>query len=531
MKTFTIRILGVLVLLVMADCQTRSAQGQATQSRKPNIVFFFADDFGFHAISANGNKRVQTPNIDAIANEGVRFKQSYVTAPICCASRAGLLTGRYQQRFGSENHLIYPDRTAYIGDRGKDYEDFLLGRGINPDSLVVQGIPKSEINIAQLLKTQGYKTAIIGKWHAGFYDGYRPHQRGFDYAWGWYGGSSLYYVDEDNPEFVTYRNPEGEYDHYTASNGKYQWQRDSIATAIFVNGKITDEKEYQTYAIAREAIKFIEENKDEPFFLYVPFGAIHTPLQAPKKHYDKLSHIKDEQQRFLLAMLLAKDEAIGRIQQKLRDVGVYDNTIFVFSGDNGSVWHNEGFDKSAPDGTYYAPNPDINLNYPLKGGKLTHYEGGIRTPLLISWKGKIQPGTVYEYPVSTLDLFPTFANAAGAPLPPGRKYDGVDLLPYLTGEKKERPHEVLFWRNGVVKTVRHGDYKLLINDADKTTFLYDIANDPSETNDLSTQLPEKVAELTQLFKSWEAELPPQQRWNSPRLATITVNGEKVSFQP
>lgn len=527
MKNYILKILSAIVLLLLTNCSQQGNEESAGE-KKPNIVFFFADDFGFHSISANGNTRIQTPHIDAIAQEGVRFKQSYVTAPICCASRAGLLTGRYQQRFGSENHLIYPDRTAYIGDRGKDYADFLTGRGIDPDSLIVQGIPKSEVNIAQVLKSQGYKTAIIGKWHAGFYDGYRPHQRGFDYAWGWYGGSTLYYANENDPEFVTYRNSEGEYDHYT---GKYQWKRDSIATGIFINGKLSDEKEYQTYAIAREATNFIEKNKENPFFLYVPFGAVHTPLQAPKKYYDQLAHIKDEQQRFLMAMLLAKDEAIGRIQQKLRDLGLYDNTIFVFSGDNGSVWHNDGFDSKSLHGTYYAANPDINLNFPLKGGKLTHYEGGIRTPLLMSWKGKIRPGTVYNHPVSTLDLFPTFVHAANAFLPADRNYDGVNLLPYLTGEETQPPHESLFWRNGVVKTIRHGDYKLLVNEEDKTTYLYDISKDPSEKNDLSLSAPEKVKELKALFESWEAELPARQRWNSPRITKIFVEGKEVSFQP
>lgn len=530
MQIRKIHILGLLVFLITTSCNKKAAEGPLAE-RKPNIVFFFADDFGFHAISANGNTKVQTPHIDAIAREGVRFKQSYVTAPICCASRAGLLTGRYQQRFGSENHLIYPDRTAYIGDRGKDYDDFLQGRGINPDSLLVQGIPNTELNIAQLLKTQGYKTGIIGKWHAGFYDGYQPHQRGFDYAWGWYGGSSLFYVDENDPEFVTYRDSEGKYAHYKAEKGKYQWKRDSVATGIFVNGKLIDEKEYQTYAIAREAVDFIDRNKEEPFFLYVPFGAIHTPLQTPKKYYDQLSHVEDEQQRYLLAMLLAKDEAIGRIQQKLKDLDLYDNTIFVFSGDNGSVWHNDNFDKVAPGGTYYASNADINLNYPLKGGKLTHYEGGIRTPLLISWKDKIEPGTVFEYPVSTLDLVPTFANAAGVTLPGDRRYDGVDLLPFLSGKNNSRPHEVMFWRNGGVKTVRHGDFKLLINEIDGTVYLYDLSKDESEKTDLSSTLPEKVAELKSLFESWEKELPAEQRWSSPRVAKIYVEGKLVSFQP
>jgi arylsulfatase A-like enzyme len=494
--------------------------------RRPNIVLLFADDFGNHVPSINGNKWVHTPNIDAIAREGALFRQNYVTAPICCASRAGLLTGRYQQRFGSENHLHYPYNSAYAGDGGLDY---LKKLGIDSADVKTQGIPASEENIAQLLKRSGYTTAIIGKWHAGFYDGYRPHQRGFDYSWGWYGGSSLYYTDEADTSVTTFKDQAGRYHHYPSTTGKYQWKRDKIATGIFRNGQLVDEKEYQTRAIAREAEAFIDANKDKPFFLYVPFGAIHTPLQSLSHDYKQLEHIRDPQQRVLFGMILGLDEAVGRITARLREAGLYENTILVFSGDNGSTYHRlvvseKGEGKTAYDTAYE------NLNLPLKGGKLTHYEGGIRTPLFIRWPGKITPGVAYESPVSTLDLLPTFAAAAGAALQADRKYDGVNLLPYITGETGEIPHQTLYWRNGFVKTIRQGNYKLLVNEADKTVYLYDLAADPYETNDLAGQQPDKVNELRHAFEAWEKELAPP-RWKSPRVNKILVDGKEVSFQP
>lgn len=499
---------------------------QKAASDKPNIVFIFADDFGQNVPSVNGNKYIKTPNIDAIANEGVRFKQNYVTAPICCASRAGLLTGRYQQRFGSENHLIYPTYSAYNKDSAA-YSDFLKKQGIDPEDKT-QGIPASEINYAQLLKQNGYTTGIIGKWHAGFFDGYRPHQRGFDYSWSWYGGSSLYYTDENDDTKITYKDKEGHTQTYQAEGSKYHWKRDQVATGIFKNGELIEENEYQTFAIAREAVDFIDRNKTKPFFLYVPFGAIHTPLQAVKKEWERLSFIKDAQQRIVLAMTASLDEAVGKITAKLKSEGLDKNTLIVFSGDNGSTYHAEypGIEGgvSLYDGSYE------NLNYPLKGGKTTHYEGGIRTPLFIKWPGRIQPGKVYDAPVSTLDLFPTFATASGTQLPSDRKYDGVDLLPYITGLNKNKPHDALFWRNGFVKTVRNGDLKLLINEHDNTIFLYDLKNDPYEKNDLAQAQPAIVVGLKKDFSNWEKELV-QPRWKSPRISTSVVEGKKVSFQP
>lgn len=512
-------------LSIGAMALSLSAFAQKTNSTKPNIVFIFADDFGHHVPSANGNPYIQTPNIDAIAKEGARFKQNYVTAPICCASRAGLLTGRYQQRFGSENHLHYPTYSAYNADSA-GYAKYLKSQGIEPDAKD-QGIPASESNVAQLLKGNGYTTAIIGKWHAGFFDGYRPHQRGFDYSWGWFGGSTLYYTDREDYEKVTVKDEHGNYETYQSESGKYHWKRDPIATGIFKNGELVDEKEYQTFAIAREAIDFIDKNKSKPFFLYVPFGAIHTPLQAIKKDYDKLSHIKNDHQRHVLAMTVSLDEAVGRILKKLKDEGLDQNTLIVFSGDNGSTHHAEVHGVGSV--SLYDESYE-NLNYPLKGGKTTHYEGGIRTPLFIKWPGKVAPGTVYESPVSTLDLVPTFAKASNTVLPADRKYDGVDLIPYLNGNVKTRPHEVLYWRNGFVKTIRKGDYKLLINENDKTTFLYDLKTDPYEKNDLALTQKAKVEELQKDFEAWERELVAP-RWKSPRVSKSLVEGRVVSFQP
>jgi arylsulfatase A-like enzyme len=517
---------GAVIFTSLKNSDEIKEERVETLVDKPNIVFIFADDFGQNVPSVNGNKYIQTPNIDAIANEGVRFKQNYVTAPICCASRAALLTGRYQQRFGSEFHLHYPSFSAYTADSVK-YVKSLLQQNIAPDEKT-QGVPSTEINYAELLKKNGYTTGIIGKWHAGFYDGYRPHQRGFDYSWGWYGGSTLYYTDENDLEKVTFKNKEG-YHHYASNTNKYQWKRDPIATGIFRNGELVDEKEYQTSAIAREAVSFIDLNKDKPFFLYVPFGAIHTPLQAVKKDYDKLTHIKDEQQRILLAMTVSLDQAVGRILDKLKHEGLDSNTIVVFSGDNGSTYHRLNHNGKKESVTLYDESYE-NINYPLKGGKLTHYEGGIRTPLFIKWPQKIKAGTVYEAPVSTLDLFPTFAAATVTNLPADRTYDGVDLLPYITGTNKRKPHETLYWRNGFVKTIRKGDYKLLVNENDKTVFLYDLKNDPYEKEDLSSKLTQKVEELKTDYLAWEKGLG-QPRWRSPKVTKIIVEGKQVSFQP
>ncbi|HEX8548466.1 MAG TPA: sulfatase-like hydrolase/transferase [Cytophagaceae bacterium] len=515
-----------LIILLVGISGFKNEPIKKNEASKPNIVFIFADDFGNNVPSINGNKYIKTPNIDAIANGGVRFKQNYVTAPICCASRAALLTGRYQQRFGSENHLHYPSYSAYTADSAA-YVAALQKQNIQPDERT-QGIPSSEINYAELLKKNGYTTGIIGKWHSGFFDGYRPHQRGFDYSWGWYGGSSLYYTDENDEALVTYKDEKGHYHHYESKTGKYQWKRDPIATGIFKNGALVDEKDYQTFAIAREAVNFIETNKAKPFFLYIPFGAVHTPLQAVKKEYDKLGHIKDPQQRIVLAMTVSLDEAVGRIVKKLKDEGLDKNTLIVFSGDNGSTYHRADYPGeggvSLYDGSYE------NLNYPLKGGKTTHYEGGIRTPLFIQWAGKIKPGTVYDSPVSSLDLFPTFASASGTTLPTDRKYDGVDLLPYLSGLNKSNPHDILYWRNGFVKSIRKKDFKLMINENDKTVILYDLKNDPYEKNDLASSQPAKVEELKKDFGNWEKGLASP-RWKSPKVSTNIVEGQKVTFQP
>jgi arylsulfatase A-like enzyme len=523
---------GVLLLLIgilfLVGCKNRKAatEDKTAEERKPNIVFLFADDFGNNVPSINGNTWVNTPHIDAIASEGVRFRQNYVTAPICCASRAGLLTGRYQQRFGCENHLHYPYNSAYAGDGGAAY---LKKLGIDSLDVKTQGIPASELNMAQILKQSGYTTGIIRKWHAGFYDGYRPHQRGFDYSWGWYGGSTLYYTDSSDVNFVTFKDENGQYHHYPSSTGKYQWQRDSIATGIYRNGRLVGESEYQTHAIAREAEAFLEKNKDKPFFLYVPFGAIHTPLQATASDYKQTGQVNDPQQKVLLAMVLGLDQAVGRITRKLKELGLDENTIVVFSGDNGSTYHSlkpgeKGEGKTVYDQTYE------NLNLPLKGGKLTHYEGGIRTPLFVRWPGRIAAGSVYDHPVSTLDLLPTFAAATGAKLPANRRYDGVDLLPYLLGTTPEPPHPVLYWRNGFVKTIRKGDYKLLENDRDHTVYLYDLKKDPYEKTDLAAQLPAVVNDLRDEFMQWEKQLAVP-RWKSPRVNEILVDGRIVSFQP
>ncbi|MBO9684389.1 MAG: sulfatase-like hydrolase/transferase [Flavisolibacter sp.] len=532
-KFFFFTSIGLLVLGTnRADAQKANVQ------KKPNIVFILADDLGHHAISINGLKYAKTPNIDAIGQGGVNFTQHYVSAPMCCASRAGILTGRYQQRFGSENHLLYPAGSAYNYDKDKQAGLNLLMLEKTDDLTAAdvtytQGIPKTETNIAELLKRNGYATAIIGKWHQGYYAGYRPHERGFDYSWGWYGGSSLYYTDSVKPGYTSFRDSLGQLHNYGGEGGKYQWRRDSLVTGIYKNGQLTDESDYTTYAIAREAVNFIDQNKDRPFFLYVPFGAIHTPLQALQKNWDKSDNIKNPQIRYVIAMLLSLDEAVGQITKKIKDDGLEDNTIIVFSGDNGATYNR--FSLQFKNGKPVMGGPTTyddqyeNLNLPLKGGKMTHYEGGIRTPLLIKWPAKIKTGITYNSPISALDLYSTFAAAAGAPLPKEHQYDGVNLVDYVNGNKKGQPHPILYWRNGFVKTIRKGDYKLMINELDKTLYLYNLSNDPYEQHDLAPSLPAKVQELRKDFQDWEKGLVPP-RWKSGGVNPVIVDGKVVSYQ-
>jgi arylsulfatase A-like enzyme len=321
------------------------------------------------------------------------------------------------------------------------------------------GLPLSEKTMADRLKALGYATACVGKWHLGYNPEYRPMKRGFDEFYGTLGNTPYYH-----PNLV---------DSRESPDPK----------------KVEDKEFYTTDAYRARALDWLGKQKDKPFFLYFPFNAQHAPLQAPKKYLDRFPAITDEKRQLFAAMMVAMDDAIGAVLAKVKDMGQEDNTIVWFVGDNGGP-----------------TRVTTSNNGPLRGFKATTLEGGPRVPFIVSWKGKIPAGKTYDYPVLNLDILPTMLAAAGAPVKKDEKLDGVDLLPYLAGKNTDRPHQTLYWRFSPQWAVRHGDYKLVRSSIDgMTPRLFNLADDVGETKDLTESHPEKVKELTRLYKAWDEE--------------------------
>lgn len=459
----------------------------AQQTVKPNIIVIYADDLGWNQLSCYGNTKIKTPNIDALAAQGVRFTQAYATAPICSPSRMGLLTGRYQQRFGAEflvPELHPPVLNAPLQEKISQERK---ARGTTFDKVdtalykqLQKGIPTSEILISQLMKQQGYTTGAIGKWHAGESEGLQPWKRGFDYYYGTLTWGSIYASMKD-PLILSKSY------YYHTMNSEDTVRHGSID--IVRNGVVVNEKEYITDKFTEEAIGFIDKNKSKPFFLYLPFTAVHDPFQAKRSEFDKITTATDTTERIYLAILKSLDDAVGKIMAKLKEEGLDKNTIIFFGSDNG--------------GASYSGQM---TNAPLRGGKQSDFEGGIRVPLIVRYPGVITEGTVYDKPVSNLDIFATSVRVADAKLPAGITYDGVNILPYVNGANNTAPHPVLFWRSGYSKAVRKGDWKLYINERANTSLLYNIADDLEEKHDLSASNQEKLNELLNDLKAWESQL-------------------------
>ncbi|MDV7188000.1 sulfatase [Lutibacter sp. TH_r2] len=414
--------------------------------KKKNIVFLFADDAGYHDFGFQGSKTFKTPNLDKLASEGVVMKQAYTTAAVCGPSRAGLLTGRYQQRFGIEENNV----PGYMSQSSK-----LLG-----DEM---GMPLDEKTIADYLKPLGYTSQILGKWHLGNAERYHPLHRGFDEFYGFRGGARSFWPltqaqAADRPE----NRLEIGYEKYQEAN------------------------KYLSDAIADEACDFIERNKNKPFFTYVSFNAVHTPLQATKEDLAKVKGLTGKR-KILAAMTIALDRACGQILDKLKELGLEENTLVVFSNDNGG-----------PDGS-------MTCNYPLSGCKSNNLEGGIRVPFIMKLPNVIKPGTTYNKPISMLDMLPTFVNAGGGDASKIKNIDGVDLIPYVTGKNKAVPHEKLFWKKENRGIIRMGDWKLL-RFPDRPAELYNIEKDEEENNNLASKHPEKVREMFKYLWDWECEL-------------------------
>ncbi|HEX2476877.1 MAG TPA: sulfatase-like hydrolase/transferase [Lacipirellulaceae bacterium] len=421
---------------------------------KPNILVFLCDDTGYAEFGFQGGKDIPTPHIDSIAANGVRFTQGYVSGPYCSPTRAGLLTGRYQTRFGHEFNSVARQT----------------------------GLRLDETTMAERLHELGYATCAIGKWHLGEKPRFRPTRQGFDEFYG------------------------------TLSNTAFFHPR------LFIDSRVSDEVQtiddpdfYTTAAYAERAVDWLGKQEGKSWFLYVPFNAQHAPLQAPGTYLARFDDIKDEKRHTFTAMMSAMDDAVGKILDKIRNMGQEENTLIFFLSDNGGP-----------------TRQTTSRNNPLRGFKASTWEGGIRVPFSAQWKGKLPAGKTYDHPIIQLDILPTALAAAGAPANAEAKLDGVDLLPYLTGENESRPHETLYWRFGNQWAIRHGDWKLVVaGRSDPAGELFNLADDISESKNLAADMPEKVAELKTLYEKWNAEQAPpsapKERPNRPRRANRRQN--------
>lgn len=405
---------------------------RAVDATKPNLVIFYSDDQGWGETGCYGNPEIPTPHIDSLAKNGVRFTQGYVAATYCSPSRAGLLTGRYPTRFGHEYNAVANK----------------------------SGLRLDQVTLANRLKDLGYATCCVGKWHLGNGMEYRPTKRGFDEFFG------------------------------TLANTPFFHPRNFVDSRISNEVReITDDRFYTTDAYAERSVDWLERNKDRNWFLYLPFNAQHAPLEAPQKYLDRFPNIADEKRRLFAAMLSAQDDAVGRVLEKIRELGQEENTLIFYIADNGGPTQST-----------------TSKNGGLRGFKMTTYEGGPRVPFISQWKGHWPSGLVYDAPVLNLDVLPTMVVAAGGKVPDSDRLDGVDLAPFLTGANKARPHETMYWRFGQQWAIRHGDLKLVVaRGGNGKPELYDLAADYSESKDLASSRPEDVQKLQTMWNAWNAE--------------------------
>lgn len=448
---------------------------------RPNIVLLLADDLGYGELGCQGNPQIPTPHIDSIARAGVRFTSGYVTAAYCSASRAGLMTGRYQTRFGYEFNPI--------GHRNEE-----------PGA----GLPASELTLAQHLHNAGYATGLIGKWHLGGSAAYHPHRRGFDEFFGFlheghyfvpppYNGVTTMLRRRTLPTFAKGRWVRRDGKLILTTHMNHDEPAYDADNPILRGGQPVEEKEYLTDAFTREAVDFIDRNSDRPFFLYLAYNAVHSPLQGADGYMAKFDHIEDIHRRIFAAMLAHLDDSVGEVLAKLREEKLEENTLIFFISDNGG------------------PTRELtSSNAPLRGGKGQTYEGGIRVPFLLQWKGELPAGTEYHRPVSSLDVFGTAAEVAHARLPKNRTIDGVSLLPFLKGDRKGDPHAELFWRLGQRAALRQGEWKITRSvpgmNATPRWELYNLAEDLAESVDLAKKNPEQLTKLVARFDELNGEM-------------------------
>lgn len=463
--------------------------GPKSEGPRLNVVLIVADDLGVHDSSLSPRGAVKTPGLERLAAGGVRFDDATVTAPICSPSRAALLTGRYQQRFGHEGqpHDRYAKNSleAFFFRAFVARGDWQLHRPVSPDAEDVarQGLPPGELTLADVLSRQGYATGAFGKWHLGTNDASAPHHRGFDLHVGFYEAYSLYAKDLSRPDVVNQR-----HDADDDFSDPFIWGKARTGSAQLVrNGVPFEDDGYLTDTLTTEALAFMKQHAAENFFVYLALQNPHTPFQAKRALVEQFADEPDPNRRVYKALIASLDESVTRVLDGLDALGLTDDTLVVFLSDNGATLYTKAGD-----------------NRPLQGGKFTLFEGGVRVPMVARWTNHLPAGVVYPQPVSALDVFATVTAATRAPLPEGLTLDGVDLLPYVTGANAQPPHAWLFWRAEYSQAVRHENWKLVRDTWHGTSALFDLSTDPGEQHDLSAREPARVAELTAAWEQWNA---------------------------
>jgi uncharacterized sulfatase len=461
-------------------------------NRPPNIVLIVADDLGYNDISTFGGGvaggQLQTPHIDALAEQGAVFTQSYSGSSTCAPSRAMLMTGRYPSRTGFAYTPMPPSMGRAISIVAADMDRTLPGTlydaeaAANKPTYDLQGLPPEEVTLAELLKARGYHTVHIGKWHLGRENGMAAHEQGFDESLLMASGL---YLPEDHPDVVNAKLDFDPIDQFlwsalTFSNSYNSGDADRFEPAGYLTDYWTD-----------ESIKVIKSNRNRPFFLYLAHWGIHTPLQATRADYEAVGDIKPHRLRVYAAMTRALDRSVGRVMAALEEEGLAENTIVIFTSDNG--------------GAGYVGLADVNA--PYRGWKITHFEGGIRVPMFVKWPARIAAGQAIDTPVAHIDVMPTLLAAVEQPLPEDRDIDGENLLPLMSqgvAAQTEWSRQTLFWSSGHNRIVRHGDWKLQIAARPEKQWLFNLAEDPTEQVNLAGARPDKLSELMALLNAHAA---------------------------
>ncbi|MCC4211213.1 sulfatase-like hydrolase/transferase [Leeuwenhoekiella parthenopeia] len=440
-------ILGLLLFTPKLIAQDAESQTLKTQ---PNVIVILADDLGYADVGFNGNTDIPTPNIDRIAREGVKFTNAYVSYAVCGPSRAGILTGRYQDRFGfSRNPLLAPN---------------------DPN----MGLPLSEETLADALGRAGYKSVALGKWHMGAHASLVPRKRGFTDFFGFLSGGHQYL-----PELWTLND-------LTEARTQY----DGYNTKLLRNETRVEETEYLTDALSREAVNYIRQYKDAHFFMYLAYNAPHAPLQATPEYLERFDHIKDPKRKIYAAMVSAMDDGVGRVLETLDSLKLADNTLVFFLSDNGGPEHANASDNGL-----------------LRGEKGDLFEGGIHVPFALRWPARLEGGKFYEKAISALDIFATAINQTSERIQTKNTLDGVDLIPYLTEANSGDPHPYLFWRKFdqeeyAVRAANGLKFEIQKNQS----YLFDLQHDLGETNSILEERTQDSRSLKEQYSIWNMEM-------------------------